>query len=182
MKLVVGLTGSIGAGKSAIADHLCKKYGAKQLRFSQILMDILDRLYLEKDRKNLQTLGIALRKAYGDDVIANAFEQDLRKCKGDIVIVDGIRYMSEVEMMRKFDNNILFYAEAPEKLRYERTVKRGEKGEGTISFEEFLAAEKRGTEKNLPEIKKAADIVLQNSGTVDELFKRVDKEIDKKIK
>jgi dephospho-CoA kinase len=174
MKLVIGLTGNIGAGKTVVSDHLHKKYGADQVRFSRILMDVLDRLYLPKDRKNLQTLGVVVRDSFGGDVIVNAFKKDLEKSTSQVVVVDGIRYMNEVEMLRSFPNSVLVFMDAPARMRYERVVKRGEKGEENISFEEFLKAEKRGTEKGLPEIKIVADHVIENDGSVKHLRRKID--------
>jgi dephospho-CoA kinase len=181
MKQVIGLTGNIGAGKTAVSDHLHRKYGADQLRFSQILMDVLDRLYLAKDRNNLQTLGEVVRKSFGSDVIVNAFKKDLEKSKSPVVVVDGIRYMDEVDMLRSFDNSFLLFMDAPARTRYERAVKRGEKGESKISFDVFLKMEQRGTEKNLPKIKKAADYVIENDGSMDALLKRIDAIVEKRL-
>ena len=181
MKLVIGLTGNIGAGKTVVSDHLHKKYKADQVRFSQILMDVLDRLYLPKDRSNLQTLGEIVRESFGSDVIVNAFKKDLEKSKSSVVVVDGIRYMNEVEMLRSFDNNILLFMDAPPQVRYERVVLRGEKGEEKNSFDEFLKIAQRGTEKGLPEIKKSADYVIENDGSVEHLLKRVDDIVKKRL-
>lgn len=181
MKLVIGLTGNIGAGKSVISDHLHEEYGAERFRFSQILMDVLDRLYLPRDRGNLQALGVVLRETLGGDVIVNAFRKDLEKSRSQVVVVDGIRYMNEVDMLRSFDSNVLLFIDAPARLRYERVVKRAEKGEGKISFEEFLKTEQMGTEKNLPKIKKAADYVIENNGSIDSLLKEVDAIVKKRI-
>jgi dephospho-CoA kinase len=181
MKLVIGLTGNIGAGKTIISDHLHKKYGADQVRFSRILMDVLDRLYLPQDRKNLQTLGVVVRESFGEDVIVNAFKKDLEKSRSHVVVVDGIRYMNEVEMLRSFQNSILLFLDAPPELRYKRVVLRGEKGEEKITFDDFLKSGQRGTEKGLPEIKKVADHVIENDGSVEHLLKRIDDIVKKRL-
>jgi dephospho-CoA kinase len=181
MKLVIGLTGNIGAGKTVVSDHLHKKYKADQVRFSQILMDVLDRLYLPKDRKNLQTLGVVVRDSFGGDVIVNAFRKDLEKSRSHVVVVDGIRYMNEVEMLRSFPSNVLLFMDAPPQMRYERVVARGEKGEEKNSFDDFLKAEQRGTEKGLPEIKKVADHVIVNDGSVVDLLKEIDNIVKKRL-
>jgi len=174
MKLVIGLVGEIGGGKTAVSRYLKEKYNASQHRFSQILMDILDRLYLPHDRELLQNLGHSLRESLGDDVIVNAFEKDLRKDKAEILVIDGIRYWNEVELLRRFKHSVLLYVTASPELRYKRCKTRGEKGESSISMEEFLQNERRETERWIAEIGEKADYRLENSGTLEELLQQVD--------
>ena len=174
MKLVIGLSGKMGSGKTVVSDHLLDRYGAKQLRFSKILMDISERLHLPIKRKTLQKLGHGLRTSIGEDVLVNAFKEDIRDEKADLVVIDGVRYPNEVDMIHEFDNHLILYIDAPQKMRYERCVKRGEKGEAKISFEEFKVAESQATEAHLDELKLLVDNVLENTGSIDELNKRID--------
>ncbi len=175
MKFVIGLCGRIGSGKTVVSEYLHKNYGASQRRFSQILMDILDRLYLPHNREYLQKLGAALRNSIGPDVVANAFEKDIENEKNEIVVIDGIRYPNEVKLLRKFENNILIYINAPAEIRYGRCISRGEKGERNISFEKFIESENRETEKQIDEIGKTADYRIENSGSIEELYIWIEK-------
>ena len=106
MTRVVGLVGRMGAGKGVVSDYLNKEYGASQHRFSQVLMDLLDRLYLPHERKFLQELGASIRSKLGREVIVEAFRKDLRKDDSNIIVVDGIRYKNEVDMLRSFEKNL----------------------------------------------------------------------------
>ncbi|MBN2014769.1 MAG: AAA family ATPase [Candidatus Altiarchaeota archaeon] len=181
MKLVVGLSGKMGSGKTVVSRYLHKKYGAEQMRFSQILMDILERLHIPSEREALQKLGHALRSLVGEDVIVNAFRADLEAEKSRIIVVDGVRYPNEVDMLRSFGNNVLLYIDAPAEVRYRRCVERNEKGEGRVSFEKFLEAENRETERYLNEIAELSDYVVDNTGSVEELQQKVDKIFREKI-
>jgi dephospho-CoA kinase len=182
MKNVIGLAGAIGSGKTAVSDHICAKYGAKQLRYSRILMDVLGRLNLPEDRSNLQTLGESLRRSFGPDVVVNAFRKDLEACPAKIIVVDGIRYPNEVEMLRQLENDLLLYIDAPVEVRYRRALSRAEKGEAALSLKEFVKAGSRETEKRLPDIKKAADYVIENDGTVNSLYSKIDAILAKRLK
>ncbi len=174
MKLVIGLVGKNGSGKTTVSKYLQDGYGGKEHRFSQILMDILDRLYLPHERTYLQKLGKSLRAELGPDVIANAFKKDLEKEQSDLLIVDGIRYENEVALLKSFENSCLIFVTAPLEIRYERCVARGEKGEGKITYEKFLENEEAETEKRIEMIGKGADYAIDNSGALDELFEKVD--------
>jgi dephospho-CoA kinase len=174
MRLVIGLAGRIGSGKSEIGKYLSNNYGASQHRFSQILEDLIKRLHITPERETLQRLGAALRSSISQGVLVNAFKADIEGAASDIVVVDGIRYLNEVEMLREFKKNILIYTSVPSAIRYERIKKRGERGESNLTFEEFMEAENRETEKHLDEVKAVADIVLDNSGSKEEFHRKID--------
>ncbi len=175
MELVIGLVGKIGSGKTVVGDYLHRKYGAKQMRFSQVLMDILNRLYLPHKREYLQKLGHSLRVSLREDVIVNAFSKDMERDSSEIIVVDGIRYMNEVKMLREFEDNLLIFVDAPAELRYDRCRARGEKGEDKIEFEEFLKAEARETERYIDEVGKIADYQIENTKSLKELYKEIDR-------
>ena len=175
MKLVIGLSGRIGSGKGTIGDYLADKYGAEGRRFSDILIDLLVRLHIPVERGALQKMGATLRSIFGDDVLIHAMKKDLEEAEADIVMVDGVRYPNEVEMLRAFEKSILFFVDAPPKTRFERVRKRGEKGEEKIDFQEFLRSEQRETERHLDEVRAMADYKLDNSGSFEDLYKQIDK-------
>jgi len=174
MKLVIGLIGRIGSGKGFVGDYLCENYDAKRHTISEILSDILKRLHLPVKREYLQKLGASLRSGLGHGVIVNALKGDIKKDKSQIIIIDGIRYMNEVEMLRGFENNLLLGVDANPKLRYERCVLRGEKDEGKITLSEFLENENRETEKYINDVMKESDYTLNNDGTKEELIEKIE--------
>ena len=174
MKLVIGLAGRIGAGKGTVAEYLKKRYGAQQFVYSDILGDILKRLHTPVTRENLQMLGKGLRDTLGKDVLVEAMKGDLEQGKGEMRLVDGIRYVNEVEMIRTFPNSALIFIDAPLEARYERAKKRAEKGEARLSLDEFKELEKAATEAEIEKVREMADFVVDNSGSVESLHKRID--------
>ncbi len=179
MILVIGLSGRIGSGKGTAAAHLKKKYKAQQFIYSDILSDILKRLSLPITRENLQKLGKGLRAELGAEVLVGAMEGDLKAAKSELRLIDGIRYVNEAEMLKKFPHNKLIFIDAPLQLRYERSKKRGEKGEGKMTLSEFKEKEKAATEKELDKVRKMADVVIDNTGTVAELYRQIDRMMGK---
>ncbi|ODS36747.1 MAG: hypothetical protein A7316_02435 [Candidatus Altiarchaeales archaeon WOR_SM1_86-2] len=179
MKLVIGLVGRIGSGKGAVTEHLCSGYGASRHVISDILADVLDRLYLPRNRENLQALGKALRAELGSSVIVDALKKDIEGDNAGIIVVDGIRYVNEVEMLRCFDNNLLVSIDAPPEVRYERCKIRGQKNETNITFEEFLNSGKQETEKYIGETEKLADYRIDNSGSLKDLHEKVNEILSK---
>jgi dephospho-CoA kinase len=174
MMLVIGLSGRIGSGKGTAAEYLKRKYGAQQFVYSDMLSDILRRLHVEVTRGNLQALGKGLRESLGRDVLVDAMRGELKAARAEMRLVDGIRYVNEVEMLKAFPHSVLLFIDAPPEVRYERAKKRSEKGEAQLSFKEFKELEKAATERELGKVKAMADYVIDNSRTVKDLHKRID--------
>ena len=174
MKLVIGLSGRNGSGKGTVAKYLKENYGAVDRRFSNILSDILKRLHKPPERVYLQQMGAVLREQFGADILVQVMEKDLESAKSPVILIDGVRYPNETEMLRKFENSILFFIEATPKIRYERMKARGEKaGEEHMRFEDFMEAEEHETEKYLEDVKKLTDYQIDNSGSFEELYNQV---------
>jgi dephospho-CoA kinase len=175
MILVLGLAGTIGSGKGTVAEYLKRKYGAEQFVYSHILSDILKRLHVDVSRENLQKLGKSLRDALGKEVLVNAMKGDLKEAKSELRLIDGIRYVNEAQMLKTFPHNKLIFIDAPEEVRYERVKRRAEKSdEGQMSLQEFKKRQKAATERELVDVREMADFVIQNTGTISDLHKKID--------
>jgi dephospho-CoA kinase len=174
MKLIVGLVGRIGCGKSTVGEHLKDNYSAVELRYSGILTEVLETLSVPVTRENLQALGKNLRETFGEDVLVNAMRGKLSDAGKDVIIVDGIRYPNEVEMLREFDDTLLLFVDVPARVRYDRAVKRGQRGEAGITFKEFTANEGAETERHIDSLRDLADHVIDNSGAPEDLIEKVE--------
>ncbi|NIO22931.1 MAG: hypothetical protein GTN38_02790 [Candidatus Aenigmarchaeota archaeon] len=91
--------------------------------------------------------------------------------------VSGVRYPEEYEYFKgKFGENFkLLNVECEAKKRYERIIKRGTKGEGEMTFEEFMEIENKETEKVINETIKLAEFSVTNNRTIEELHESLDK-------
>jgi len=181
MKLVVGIIGKICSGKGVSCKHLEEAYGAETFRFSDILKEVLKRLHIPNTRPNLQTLGAQLRESFGPEVLADALRADIEAGSAEVAVIDGIRYDSEVELLRGFEDNTLIYITAPLETRHKRALARATRGEEDITPEEFKKAEGAETEKFIEEVGKKADHKIENTGTIEELKEKIDKILEDKI-
>ena len=175
-KTVIGIIGEQAGGKGAVADIIRKKYGGSRLTVSNILRRTLDSLYLETTRENLIQLALKLKKGFGDAVLMEAMLKEVEKEDADLIIVDGFRMPGDPEPFKKEYNGsfYLIHVTADQKIRYERSTKRGEKvGEATATFEEFQANEKKGTENSIAKVAKEANFKIVNNEDEKELEKQV---------
>ena len=93
-KIIIGLTGEICSGKGIIAKYLTDRYNASSYRFSSMLRDVLARLHLPISRKNMQLISTVIRQYFSQDIMAKIITKDVKNSKKNIIVVDGIRRMS----------------------------------------------------------------------------------------
>ncbi len=174
-KMIIGFVGQAGAGKGTAAEMLAKNANAQTFTFSDILADLLKRLYMEKSRDNLIKISTALREAFGQDALANVMEKQVQQSPADIVIVDGIRRMEDIEDLSKDPRFHLVEIWAPPEVRFERLKNRNEKaGEGDMTWEEFMALGERETEKTIAGVAEQAKNRVDNSGDLEEFKEKLE--------
>ncbi|KKQ45403.1 MAG: dephospho-CoA kinase, CoaE, nonfunctional [Candidatus Moranbacteria bacterium GW2011_GWC2_37_8] len=181
-KLILGIAGEMGSGKEAVSTYLCEKYGASSRNFSQILKDILERLYLPIMRENFAPLSLALRKTFGEDILAKVMFHDAVDDENDVIVVQGIRRRQDMVFLRELPNFKFIYVDADIETRFERVKNRKEKeNDALITFEQFKASHEYETEKTILGLKDDADYMIQNNGTYEELYSQIDKIISNHI-
>lgn len=173
--MIIGLTGEKLAGKGMFSEYMVEKYKAKTLRFSQILDDILDRLYLPKSRNNEIALVLALREKFGKDVLAYVIKKDIEKSTDELLVLDGVRYPEEANILKMLPKFFMVYITASLELRYERALVRKQKDdEKNISFEEFKQQEEAPTEVLIGLLGQHADYKIENAGDLPSFHKQID--------
>ncbi|MEK7131118.1 MAG: AAA family ATPase [Patescibacteria group bacterium] len=179
-KLILGFVGLPASGKGTSAEYYQKKYGASTYRFSTMLFDLLQRIYVETNRDNLIKMSEAIRGTFGEDAMAKVMAKDATSDRNNLIIIDGIRRMADIEYLSKLPNFILIEIFADPRLRYERLIKRSEKPDDqTKTFEQFMADQQRSTEMTIPEVASHANEHLDNNGTANDLYKKLDNLISK---
>ncbi len=179
MKIIIGLVGEKGCGKGTFKDLLVEFVHDKKIahvRFSDVLTETLKLWGIPVSRENLQKLSPTMVQAYGEGILTRAVRKRVEDIDADIVILDGVRWLSDAEMLRQLPNNLLVYITADAKTRYERTKGRKEKaGEENATWEKFLLEEQAETEKAIPLIGAFANHMIFNTGPLEELREEVKK-------
>lgn len=174
-KKIIGLAGEISSGKGTITKYIKEKYNGKTHRFSTMLRDILDRLYLEQSRDNIQKLSTTLRENYGQDLFSKVLARDVEKDSAGIIVVDGVRRESDIKYLKQDENFKLIFVKADMKKRYERIIKRGENTDDSQkTFEDFKEEHNDESELQIRGLENIADAVIDNSGDLENLYKQVD--------
>lgn len=179
MKCVIGVVGENGAGKDTFTSFLTAAAAPQtvsKLHFSDILYDSLKMWGIKPTRSNLQNLAIIMDKEFGKGSLTRATKLRISDNSSDIIVIEGVRWKTDVPMIRSFEKSLLVYVTAAPELRFQRMKIRGEKAsETSLDYKQFQKEEKAATEIEIPEIGKRADFILENNGSLDEFRKSVEK-------
>lgn len=175
--MIIGITGTNGAGKGTVVDYLIRHKGFVHGSARDLIREELAKRGLELNRDNTRLVANELRKTHGPGYIA---EELLRRAqaRGGDTVIESIRTVGEAEYLKSQGAHI-WAVDAERKTRYERVVLRGSETD-KISFEQFCAEEDREmaqTEKfdmNIRGVMAMADMILTNNGTPDELYAQVE--------
>jgi len=172
-KIIIGVAGQIASGKGTVAEYMENNYRAKIIKYSDILKDVLKRLYLEINRDNLQKLSTSLRGSFGQNILAKTIKNDAKKIDNKIIIIDGVRRKEDINNIEN-KNFYRIYVDADMKTRYKRITGRREKSDDKKkTYKEFKEDQRRETEITIQGLKEKSDLVLDNNGTIEQLEKQV---------
>lgn len=177
--MIIGLTGTLGAGKGTVADIL-RERGFRYYSCSDYLRNELARRGEEITIPNLAALGNKLREKHGGGEIA---KRVLNMIVSDKALVDSLRHPDEINTLKKAKDFTLIAVDAPLKTRYERIQIRN-RHDDNMSFEEFKKQEKlqmngRGPNMQLGRCIKMAKFKIKNDGSMDDLRHEIDKILGK---
>jgi len=177
--MIIGITGTIGAGKGTIVDYLIKNKGFKHYSARDFITEEVKKRGLEVNRDSLTAVANDLRAKHSPQYVIEQLFYRAQK-EGSNAVIESVRTPGEIEFLRKQPDFYLFAADADPKLRFERIKMRGSATDH-IDFETFLSNEKREmtstdpNKQNLGKCIEMADFVFNNDGTIQQLFDKVEK-------
>ena len=183
MKLVVGLSGQKGAGKTEchkiLVDTIGSRFSISRHGTSDLLKETLNSWNLPVTRANLQSLPIVMGDAFGNDSLMNAIKRRITEDSADIIIVDALRRLeADVSLIRSFPNNLIVYIEASPVTRWRRLSENSEKeGEKGISYLQFQKEDQAPIEKEIILIGDMADVLIENGTSYDIFQSKIEKSV-----
>jgi dephospho-CoA kinase len=169
---VIGLCGKAGSGKSTVAQYLQENYGFERIAFADSLKEILleSGIVSPLDLVKKTPYARFLLQRIGTDVIRNQVDPNfwinktlkkigelIFKGKKNIVIED-VRFPNEAELINLFNGTVI------KVVRNNNTLDREDlKNHESETFIEQLLV----------------DTIINNTGTIDDLYKELDKIISK---
>ena len=177
--LIVALTGMPGAGKTTVARYLSQK-GIPLLIMGDVVREVAEIDGLEPTSDKLAKLMLRLRKKSGPEAIAHLIVDKIKLMKKKdkklsvviVVIVDGIRSMAEVQVLRSIGTVKLLAIHGSTLTRYTH-VKERRRSDVPSTIDEFDKRDKIEMEVGISNAIALADESISNNDvSIPELCER----------
>ena len=170
-RIIICLTGMPGAGKSTIASSL-KEKGFPVITMGDVVREEANRQNLEPTDYNLGSLMLKLRRDLGPGAIAHLILRKMERDYNnniDVIIIDGIRSMPEVEVLKSIGYVKLLAIHASTNTRFTYTKERA-RPDCPSSIQNFVVRDKRELTVGISEAIALADETLSNNDlTIEDL-------------
>ncbi len=171
---IIGLSGTNGSGKDSLGIGL-EKYGYFFVSVTDFLREELKNQNMVITRENMRKLSTQWRKQHGGGYLIERAVEFWRQTKPGTggVVIASLRDPQEVQTLHKL-GGLMVWIDADPQVRYQRIqdnlAVRGRADEDTVSFEQFLQAEKAemrpsqdaSSSLDMTSVKKNSDIFLAN--------------------
>lgn len=176
---VLGVAGPIGSGKSTVARALAASFGCPIASFGSYVRGVAERTGGDASRVGLQKLAEELISSIGLDGLTRAVLAAAKWDRKASLIVDGIRHSAVVAALRSQVAPVVVvitYLDVSPQIRLQRFAARDNLGQRDLA-----AFDAHATEREADQIRKAADIIVNADGSLDETVKAVLRQIQRVI-
>lgn len=163
-RIVLVLSGQVGAGKSTLARRLVNRYGAHRISTHELLSERLGAAAVE-ERGALQTAGERLDRRTRGAWVREAVQPRIDALPPDsLVIIDAVRIKGQLDVLREAYGRALIHLHlrAPLRVLEDRYVRRAR----TSGFKELPSyddVQANRTERNVKKLVNDADVVIDTA-------------------
>ena len=178
-QILLGVTGTNGAGKGVFVAYLKERYGASHYSVRNYLVQSLKEKGLPTDRPAMRALANSIRNNEHGAFIIESLCKQAQDDPG-IVIIESIRNPMEIDFLKRWNaKSKLVAIDAPQELRYQRAIERSSSTDA-IDFETFQAQEASEWTNDDPKAQQVgvcmqrADFTLMNAGGLRDFQQEID--------
>ncbi len=171
-RLIIGLTGMPGAGKSLVV-QAAKETGYGVVTMGDVVREETTKRGFDLNPANVGKVMLELRAQSGDKVIAQKCVPKIEQTQNLRIVVDGLRSYVEAEAFKEnYRHFVLVTVHSSPQTRFERLSTRG-RSDDPKTWEIFRERDMRELSVGIGNAIALADQVVINEGTEDALKLKV---------
>jgi dephospho-CoA kinase len=180
--IIIGITGTLGAGKGTIVDYLIGEKGFVHHSVRAYLLEKIRKQGLPENRDSMFRLANELRASFGPSYVTDQLYNQAM-ISGKNCVIESIRTPGEINSLRAKGHFFLLAVDADPEFRYQRILLRQSETD-RVSRKTFLKNEEREmntTDPNKQNLRKCiemANFILLNNGTKKDLVQQLEKVLD----
>lgn len=180
--MILGLTGSFGAGKGEVVKYLVEKKGFTHFSVREFITEEIKKRGMPVNRDSMIAVGNDLRTVHGPSMIVDVLYPKAEE-KGTDAVIESLRAVAEVNRMHEL-GGLVVGVDADPMIRYERAVKRGSETDA-VTFDKWQEQEAiesnqdDPTKQNIFGALKVSDAIIMNNGTLEELHQEIEVALQK---
>lgn len=164
--LFILVAGMPGSGKSVVA-AAAREMGIPVYTMGDVVREETLRRFGEVTIEKMVETSIALRKEFGEDVVAVRTAERALGSNSRVVVIDGVRSLREVEVFARYGEVAIVAVHASPKTRFARLLLRKRPGD-PASWEEFRMRDLSELSLGIGSVIALADYVIVNESTLEE--------------
>ena len=170
-ELVIGLAGPVATGKTVAGRHI-QAQGYRYIRYSEIIAEEIEPSG-QAMRDELRREGWKLYSGHQQYALNKRLAAETISDRR--LVVDGMRHCEDYTFWKEqeFRRFFLIYIDSNFSLRQHRFKSRGE---DCVSYQEAISAP---VEAHVEQLREKADFVIENNGSFDQLYSKIDKILSK---
>jgi len=172
--MVIGVVGMPGSGKSVV-DDVAEKLGFSVIIMGDIIREEVVKRGLKPTSKNIGKIMLQIRKEEGPAVVAERCILKIKSIDSQGIVVDGIRSLAEVKMLKKeFSKIKLLSIHSSPETRFQRIFNR-RRSDDPLNWQVFTDRDHRELKVGIGPVIAMADYVISNEESLDKFKIRIRK-------
>lgn len=175
--MIIGITGSFGAGKGAVVDYLLEHKGFSHFSARSFITKEIKHRDMPVNRDSMIEVANDLRQKHGATYIIESLYNEAKEQGGDAVI-ESLRAVAEVRLIKKLGGVVLGITAQPE-IRYGRAIARGSETD-KVTYEEWIQQEVKEsnpddpTKQDIYGALNESSVLIENNGSLEDLYDAVE--------
>jgi dephospho-CoA kinase len=165
---ICAIVGYAGSGKTTAIEAI-RDLGLV-VTMGDVVRNEAKKRNLEPSGKIIGRIAKELREKEGPGIIAKKCVDLIKNKKEDVIIVDGVRSISEVNVFRQFWKFPIIAIIVNEEERFKRLFERG-RSDDPKNVDDLKERDKREIQFGLKQVIENADFRIQNDSTIEDLKK-----------